>query len=177
MSFAKLASAGSPMRVTVSVATLALMFLTTVHSDSDGKSWASVIKPGRSIVRAEHGMVASSQPLASEVGLEILKHGGNAIDASIAMAAVLNLTEPMMTGIGGDMFALVYWSKTGELKGLNGSGRAPRALNLDYFAKKGIKTMPESGMEPITVPGAVDGWVRSEEQTSELQSLRHIVCS
>jgi len=159
MSFAKLASPRSPMLVTVSVATLLLMLLTTVHSDYDGKSWASVIKPGRSIVRAEHGMVASSQPLASEVGLEILKHGGNAIDASIAMAAVLNLTEPMMTGIGGDMFALVYWSKTGELKGLNGSGRAPRALNLDYFAKKGIKTMPLDGMEPITVPGAVDGWV------------------
>src|SRR5262245_7131658 len=159
MSFAKLASAGSPMRVTVSVATLALMFLTTVHSDSDGKSWASVIKPGRSIVRAEHGMVASSQPLASEVGLEILKHGGNAIDASIAMAAVLNLTEPMMTGIGGDMFALVYWSKTRELKGLNASGRAPRALNLEYFQKQGITTMPDSGMEPITVPGAFGGWV------------------
>jgi gamma-glutamyltranspeptidase/glutathione hydrolase len=104
-------------------------------------------------------MVASSQPLASQVGLEVLKRGGNAVDASIAMAAVLNVTEPMMTGIGGDMFALVYWSKTGELKGLNASGRAPRALNLDYFAKKGIKTMPDSGMEPITVPGAFDGWV------------------
>src|SRR5215813_12309472 len=159
MSFAKLASAGSPMRVTVSVATLALMFLTTVHSDSDGKSWASVIKPGRSIVRAEHGMVASSQPLASEVGLEILKHGGNAIDASIAMAAVLNLTEPMMTGIGGDMFALVYWSKTNELKGLNGSGKAPRALTLDHFKKNGLTRVPLEGMEPITVPGAFDGWV------------------
>jgi gamma-glutamyltranspeptidase/glutathione hydrolase len=147
------------MRVTVSVATLALMFLTTAHSYSDGKRWASEIKPGRSIVRAEHGMVASSQPLASQVGLEVLKHGGNAVDASIAMAAVLNVTEPMMTGIGGDMFALVYWSKTGELKGLNASGRAPRALNLDYFKKKGITSVPDSGMEPITVPGAFDGWV------------------
>jgi len=127
------------MRVTVSVATLALMLLTTAHSYSDGKRWASEIKPGRSIVRAEHGMVASSQPLASQVGLEVLKRGGNAVDASIAMAAVLNVTEPMMTGVGGDMFALVYWSKTGELKGLNASGRAPRALNLDYFKKKGIK--------------------------------------
>jgi len=159
MSFAKLASAGSPVLVTVLVVTLAFMLLTTAHSDSDGKPWASVIKPGRSIVRAEHGMVASSQPLASEVGLEILKHGGNAIDASIAMAAVLNVTEPMMTGIGGDMFALVYWSKKNELKGLNASGRAPRGLNLDYFAKKNFKTIPDSGMEPITVPGAFDGWV------------------
>jgi gamma-glutamyltranspeptidase/glutathione hydrolase len=104
-------------------------------------------------------MVASSQPLASQVGLDVLKRGGNAVDAAIAMAAVLNVTEPMMTGVGGDMFALVNWSKTGELKALNASGRAPRALNLDYFAKKGIKTMPLTGMEPITVPGAFDGWV------------------
>jgi gamma-glutamyltranspeptidase/glutathione hydrolase len=155
MAFAKLASAS----VAFLLAALSLMFLNTAHSDSDGKRWSSRIKAGRSIVRAEHGMVASSQPLASQVGLEILKRGGNAVDAAIAMAAVLNLTEPMMTGIGGDMFALVYWSKTGELKGLNASGRAPHALNLDYFAKKGIKTIPDSGMEPITVPGAFDGWV------------------
>src|ERR1044071_7903191 len=113
----------------------------------------------RSVVRAEHGMVASSQPLASQVGLDVLKRGGNAVDAAIAMAAVLNVTEPMMTGVGGDMFALVYWSKTGELKALNASGRAPRALNLDHFTKAGIKTMPLTGMEPITVPGAVGGWV------------------
>ncbi len=159
MAFAKLASARSPMRVTVSVATLALMFLSTAHSYSDGKRWASEIRPGRSIVRAEHGIVASSQPLASQVGLEVLKRGGNAVDASIAMAAVLNVTEPMMTGVGGDMFALVYWSKTGELKGLNASGRAPHALNLDYFKKKGITSVPAGGMEPITVPGAFDGWV------------------
>ena len=80
-------------------------------------------------------MVASSQPLASQVGLEVLKRGGNAVDAAIAMAAMLNVTEPMMTGIGGDAFMLVYWSKTKELKGLNASGRAPGALSLDYFAK------------------------------------------
>jgi gamma-glutamyltranspeptidase/glutathione hydrolase len=115
-------------------------------------------KPGRSVVRAQHGMVATSQPLASQVGLEVLKKGGNAIDAAIAMAAVLNVTEPMMTGIGGDMFALVYWAKTKELKGLNASGRAPRALNLEHFTKNNIKRIPERGMETITVPGAFDGW-------------------
>ena len=113
----------------------------------------------RSVVRAQHGMVASSQPLASQVGLDVLKRGGNAVDAAIAMAAMLNVTEPMMTGIGGDMFALVYWAKTKELKGLNASGRAPRALSLDYFAKNNVKTMPQTGMGSITVPGAFDGWV------------------
>ena len=125
--------------------------------------------PGRSVVRAEHGMVASSQPLASQVGLEILKRGGNAVDAAIAMAAMLNVTEPMMTGIGGDAFMLVYWSKTKEMKGLNASGRAPRALSLDHFAKKGIKTMPETGMEPITVPGAFDGWVTLLEKYGSMK--------
>jgi gamma-glutamyltranspeptidase/glutathione hydrolase len=104
-------------------------------------------------------MVASSQPLASQAGLEVLKRGGNAVDAAIAMAAVLNVTEPMMTGIGGDAFMLVYLSKTKELKGLNASGRAPRALTLEHFKKKGLKTVPVVGMEPITVPGAFDGWV------------------
>jgi gamma-glutamyltranspeptidase/glutathione hydrolase len=104
-------------------------------------------------------MVASSQPLASQVGLEVLKRGGNAVDAAIAMAAMLNVTEPMMTGLGGDAFMLVYWSKTKELKGLNASGRAPAALNPDYFARRKITQMPEFGMESITVPGAFDGWV------------------
>lgn len=137
------------------------IFMLAGHVQSFSQNNGSVfqIKPGRSIVRAEHGMVASSQPLASQVGLDILKRGGNAVDASVAMAAVLNVTEPMMTGIGGDAFMLVYWSKTKELKGLNASGRAPRALSLDYFAKRGIKTVPETGMESITVPGAFDGWV------------------
>ncbi|HEY3134669.1 MAG TPA: gamma-glutamyltransferase [Blastocatellia bacterium] len=159
MAMANLAFPPKHLRRAASLATVISMLLANVHSDSNGKRWSSQVKAGRSIVRAEHGMVASSQPLASQIGLEVLKRGGNAVDAAIAMAAVLNVTEPMMTGVGGDMFALVYWAKTGELKGLNASGRAPRALNLDYFAKKGINTMPLTGMEPITVPGAVDGWV------------------
>ena len=116
------------------------------------------IKPGRSVVRAQHGMVATSQPLASQVGIEVLKRGGNAVDAAIAVAAMLNVTEPMMTGIGGDMFALVYWAKTKELKGLNGSGRAPRSLTPEYFSKQNLKQMPLRGMGSITVPGAFDGW-------------------
>src|SRR6266404_5106750 len=160
----KLNRTSSISRAVVAITTPVLVLISSTHTHSDGRQWSSEIKPGRSIVRSEHGMVASSQPLASQIGLEVLKRGGNAVDAAIAMAAVLNVTEPMMTGVGGDMFALVYWSKTGELKGLNASGRAPRALNLDYFTRKGIKNMPIKGMEPITVPGAFDGGVTIVEK-------------
>jgi len=146
------------LRICIATSLLLLM-TTTIQPLTQNKSSLAQIKPGRSIVRAQHGMVASSQPLASQVGIDVLKRGGNAVDAAIAMAATLNVTEPMMTGVGGDMFALVYWAKTKELKGLNASGRAPRALSLDYFAKKNVKQMPQFGMESITVPGAFDGWV------------------
>jgi len=149
-------------RRTISVFVIAMMIVMVAENSSLSRQNGSRglrTKAGRSVVRAQHGMVASSQPLASQVGIDVLKRGGNAVDAAIAMAATLNVTEPMMTGIGGDAFALVYWSRTKELKGLNASGRAPRALNRDYFAKKGIKTVPEEGMESITVPGAFDGWV------------------
>src|SRR5436190_12970477 len=123
------------------------------------QDWFGGVPAGRSVVRASHAMVATSQPLASQVGIEVLKRGGNACDAAIAMAAVLNVTEPHMTGIGGDMFAMVYTAKTKKLEGLNASGRAPRALNLDHFTSRKIAEMPLTGMEPITVPGAFDGWV------------------
>jgi gamma-glutamyltranspeptidase / glutathione hydrolase len=121
--------------------------------------WFSGLPAGRSVVRASQGMVATSQPLASQVGLDVLKRGGNAVDASIAMAAVLNVTEPNMTGVGGDAFMMIYASKTKKLEGLNASGRAPRALNLHYFTSRNITQMPTNGMEPVTVPGAFDGWV------------------
>ncbi|HSF25091.1 MAG TPA: gamma-glutamyltransferase [Blastocatellia bacterium] len=148
----------SPRKLTSIVAVM-LILTGSALPGADPDKWSATIKPGRSIVRAEHGMVASSQPLASQTGLEVLKRGGNAVDAAIAMAAVLNVTEPMMTGIGGDAFMLVYLSKTKELKGLNASGRAPQALTLDHFKKKGMTSVPATGMEPITVPGAFDGWV------------------
>jgi gamma-glutamyltranspeptidase / glutathione hydrolase len=143
--------------LTVLVITIALVMVTAPNSQTNQQTLQP--KAGRSVVRAQHGMVASSQPLASQVGIDVLKRGGNAIDAAIAMAAALNVTEPMMTGIGGDAFAIVYWSKTKELKGLNASGRAPRAFGREYFAKKALKAVPEEGMESITVPGAFDGWV------------------
>jgi gamma-glutamyltranspeptidase/glutathione hydrolase len=126
---------------------------------SSNAQWFSGTPAGRSVVRASTGMVASSQPLASQVGLDILKGGGNAVDAAIAMAAMLNVTEPNMTGIGGDCFVMIYPAKTKKLEALNASGRAPRALNPEYFASKKLTAMPLTGMEPITVPGAFDGWV------------------
>ena len=121
--------------------------------------WFSGYRAGRSVVRAAQGMVASSQPLASQIGLEVLKRGGNAADAAIAMAAALNVTEPNMTGIGGDAFAMVYSSKTKTIEALNSTGRAPKALTLDYFTSRKMTTMPTTGMASITVPGAVDAWV------------------
>ena len=141
------------------VIALGIVILMISANTAQNKSTVLNMKTGRSVVRATHAMVASSQPLASQVGLDVLKRGGNAVDASIAMAAVLNVTEPMMTGIGGDAFMLVYWSSTKELKGLNASGRAPQALDLRYFDRKGLKRVPDEGMESITVPGAFDGWV------------------
>jgi gamma-glutamyltranspeptidase/glutathione hydrolase len=124
-----------------------------------GDDWFTNVPVGRSIVRAQQGMVASSQPLASQAGLDVLKRGGNAADAAIAMAAVLSVTEPMMTGVGGDAFMLVYSAKTGKVEGLNASGRAPRALTLEHFKAKNLSSIPVTGMEAVTVPGAFDGWV------------------
>ncbi|HEX4945422.1 MAG TPA: gamma-glutamyltransferase, partial [Blastocatellia bacterium] len=113
---------------------------------------------GRSVVRALNGMVATSQPLASAAGLRILQQGGNAIDAAIAAAAVLCVVEPMMVSPGGDLFALIWDAKKKELKALNASGRAPKAISLDELKKRGITKKPEYGIHTVTVPGAVDGW-------------------
>jgi len=107
----------------------------------------------RPVVAADHGMVASGHPLASEAGLSVLKSGGNAIDAAIAAWAVQGLVEPMMTGIGGDMLILVYLAKTGEVKFINGTGPAPLAATLErYRAEGGI---PAEGPLSVSVPGAV----------------------
>jgi len=119
---------------------------------------AGVLNQTRSAVLATHGMVATSQPLAAQAGLRILQQGGNAVDAAVATAAMLNVVEPMSTGIGGDMFAVVYMAKSGELAGLNGSGRSGYAASIDFFTKQGIKAIPTTGVHSISVPGAVDGW-------------------
>jgi len=112
----------------------------------------------RSEVIATQGMVATSQPLAAQIGISVLKKGGTAVDAAIAVNAALGLMEPTGAGIGGDLFAIVWDSKTQKLYGLNASGPAPKAISLDYFKKKGIKKIPMRGPLPWSVPGCVDGW-------------------
>ena len=112
----------------------------------------------RSQVLAKHGMVATSQPLATAAGVEILKAGGSAVDAAIAANAMLALTEPTGCGIGGDLFAIVWDAAEQRLTGLNASGRAPRALTLDMLAARGRAQIPFEGPLSVSVPGAVDGW-------------------
>ena len=112
----------------------------------------------RSTVLAKNGMVATSQPLAAMAGLRVLMDGGNAVDAAIASAAVLNVVEPVSTGMGGDMFALVWNHQEKKVRAINGSGRAPSAASLEELTSQGIHRMPEIGVHPITVPGAVHGW-------------------
>ncbi len=114
---------------------------------------------GRSTVYAPREAVATSQPLASGAGLEILQRGGNAIDAAVAAAAVLNATEPHMTGIGGDMFAIVWWAEDQELMGLDASGRSGSLLTPEALRARGHERMPISGPEAVTVPGAISGWM------------------
>ena len=112
----------------------------------------------RSVVIASHGMVATSQPLAAQVGLDILRAGGTAADAAIATCAMMGLVEPMDAGIGGDLFAIYWDHKTQKLYGLNASGRSPYALNRDVFRSRGMAEIPEEGVLSWSVPGCVDGW-------------------
>ena len=112
----------------------------------------------RSEVIAPHGMVAASHPLAAQVGLEILKAGGNAIDAAVAVNAVLGLMEPHMNGVGGDLFAILWDAEGEQLHGLNATGRAPYEINREALVRQGVERMPGTGPVTWTVPGAVDGW-------------------
>jgi gamma-glutamyltranspeptidase/glutathione hydrolase len=113
---------------------------------------------GRSMVISQTGIVASESPLASKAGAAILERGGNAVDAAIAAHAVMTVVAPMWNGIGGDLFAIVYDAKSGKYYGLNASGWAPAAQSVERLREKGLREMPMHGIEPVTVPGAVDGW-------------------
>src|SRR5262245_6352042 len=115
-------------------------------------------RPGRSVVMAPHGMVCCAHPLAAQIGLDVLKSGGNAVDAAIAVNAALGLMEPMSCGVGGDLYALVWDAKTQKLYGLNASGRSPYKATRALFAEKGLKEIPETGPLSWSVPGCVDGW-------------------
>src|ERR1051326_7015955 len=132
-----------------------------------GKSFAT-----RSEVLARHGMVCTSVALATQVGIEILKRGGSAVDAAIAANAALGLMEPVSNGIGGDLFAIVYSAKENKLYGLNGSGRSPLGLSYDQMkaelAKLKRETIPPRGMLPISVPGTVDAWSELHKKFGKL---------
>jgi gamma-glutamyltranspeptidase/glutathione hydrolase len=112
----------------------------------------------RSVVMARNGLIATSQPLASAAGLRVLQQGGNAIDAAVTAAAVLAVVEPTMNGLGGDLFALLHDPKTGSVRALNASGRAPAAATVDEFRRRQLTSIPYRGVLSVSVPGVVDGW-------------------
>ena len=122
----------------------------------------------RSEIIARNGMAATSQPLATQVALDILKKGGNAIDAAIAANAVLGVVEPTGSGVGGDLFAIIWSADKGKLYGLNASGRSPRSLKFDYFKENGYEFIPSYGPLPVSVPGCVDGWFEMHEMFGRL---------
>jgi gamma-glutamyltranspeptidase/glutathione hydrolase len=123
---------------------------------------------GRSMVITDRGIVATSHYLASQAGAQILQRGGSAMDAAITANAVLGVTEPMMNGMGGDLF-LIYWdAKAGKLYGLNSSGWAPQKLTIDFLARQGITSMPHDGIQTVTVPGTVEGWSQAHHRFGRL---------
>jgi gamma-glutamyltranspeptidase / glutathione hydrolase len=123
---------------------------------------------GRSVVSSEYGIVATSDLPASQAGARVLEEGGSAIDAGIAANAVLGVGEPMMNGMGGDLFALYWDAKSGKLYGLNASGWAPQGLTIAHLRAKGDTAMPQQGIDAVTVPGAVDGWTRLHDRWGRL---------
>ena len=144
------------MKLSTTLLTLALLLFTVALTAQDrvtGEPFAT-----RSDVLATQGMAATSHPLATQVALDILKQGGSAVDAAIAANAALGLMEPTGCGIGGDLFAIVWDAESGQLYGLNASGRSPKKLTREYFVENGYAKIPAYGALPVSVPGAVDGW-------------------
>jgi len=138
---------------------VSIPFISLAQDRPTGRRFAT-----RSEVIATNGMAATSQPLATQVALDILKDGGNAIDAAIAANATIGLMEPTGNGIGGDIFAIVWDNESKQLYGLNGSGRSPMNLDLEYFKEQGMNQIPAYGPLPVSVPGAVDGWFMLNER-------------
>ena len=142
---------------------IAIQAITSAQDRITGRDFAT-----RSEVIARNGMAATSQPLATQVALDILKKGGNAIDAAIAANAVLGVVEPTGSGIGGDLFALIWSADRDKLYGLNASGRSPRSLKLEYFKENKIEKIPSYGPLPVSVPGCVDGWYEMHDMLGKL---------
>ena len=148
-----------------------LMFLATLVSSVAVHGYDRVNGEGfasRSPVLATQGMAATSQPLATQVALDVLKQGGSAVDAAIAANAVQGLMEPTGNGIGGDLFAIVWSAEDKKLFGLNASGRSPKSLPFEHFAKHEMDKIPSHGPLPVSVPGAVDGWYELHEKFGRL---------
>ncbi|WP_439481687.1 gamma-glutamyltransferase [Cyclobacterium plantarum] len=139
--------------ITVFLFNILFQVSSIAQTRSTGKGFAT-----RSETIAKNGMAATSHPLATETALNVLRNGGNAVDAAIAANAVLGLVEPTGNGIGGDIFAIVWDEKTQKLHAINGSGRSPKSLDIDYFQEKGFNVIPYLGPLPVSVPGCVDGW-------------------
>ena len=155
-----------------SIVLAALVFLSLSVAAQDrvtGYNFAT-----RSEVIAEHGMAATSHPLATQIALDILKKGGSAVDAAIAANAALGLMEPTGSGIGGDLFAIVWDAESEKLYGLNASGRSPQDITLEYFKKEGLDRIPAYGPLPVTVPGCVDGWFELHKKFGKLD-MKHIL--
>ncbi len=123
---------------------------------------------GRSMVITQQGIAATSQALASQAAAQILAHGGSAADAAICANAVLSVVEPMKNGPGGDLFVIYWEAKGGKLTGLNASGPAPKGLSPEFLAAKGVRAMPQEGIQSVTVPGAVEGWARMHQRFGKL---------
>ena len=143
-----------------------------VTRELPGDRPAANVHATRSVVMGRNGMIATSQPLASAAGLKVMQEGGNAIDAALAAAAVLAVVEPSMTGIGGDLFAIVYDAKTKTLHGLNASGRSAYTATPAEYARRGQQRMPGSGVLSVTVPGVVSGWAELLEKYGSVPMSR-----
>ena len=151
---------------------LKIWFVILIFNNSNIEAQDRITGPNfatRSEVIAKNGMVATSHPLATQVGLDILKKGGNAIDAAIAVNATLGLMEPTGSGIGGDLFAIIWSAKDKKLYGLNASGRSPGKLNLKYFKDNQLTKIPAFGPLPVSVPGCVDGWFEMQDKFGSMK--------
>lgn len=144
--------------VRFTIISTAIVMLAQMAMAQKSESKVALPVQGRSVIQTKFGIVATSQPLASMAGVQILERGGNAVDAAIAANATLGLMEPTSNGIGGDMFAIFYDAKSQRLYGLNSSGWSPKALTRELLVSKGITSMPERGVYSVTVPGVVAGW-------------------